>query len=99
MLTATTLTMTCGACPSQWEGDFLDGRTFYIRYRWGGLSVRISDNVSDNYDDAVGGKEILYLKHGDDMHGVLSSKEMQELTKHIINWSQIKLPPEETFEW
>lgn len=82
--------MTCGACPSQWEGDLLDGRTFYIRYRWGGLSVRISKDVSNSYHEAVGGEEILRLEHGDGFDGVLSTEEMQELTKHLINWSQTR---------
>lgn len=33
------LTQTCGACPSQWEGELEDGRMLYIRYRWGYLSI------------------------------------------------------------
>jgi hypothetical protein len=41
MLQIATVTQTCGACPSQWEGQLVDGRPIYIRFRHAELSVRI----------------------------------------------------------
>lgn len=39
MLKLRRLEQTCGACPSQWEGEFEDGSPVYIRYRHGHLYV------------------------------------------------------------
>lgn len=42
---------TCSACPSQWDFVTDDNRIGYVRYRWGGLSVRLSfkfDLIVDN---------------------------------------------------
>lgn len=33
------LTTEPGACPSQWEGQFADGRPLYVRYRYGRLTA------------------------------------------------------------
>lgn len=77
------LKMTCGACPSQWEGELVDGRQLYIRYRWGYLSVRVSDGPTDN---AVGGEEIFGQEVGDDLDGCMTTEEMQKHTKGVIDW-------------
>lgn len=39
------ITMTCGACPTQWEGHTNDGKSVYVRYRWGYLSVDVNDKT------------------------------------------------------
>ena len=44
------LEMTCGACPSQWEGELEDGRAIYIRYRWGRLGVVIAPTMQAALD-------------------------------------------------
>jgi len=36
-----TINQTCSACPSQWEGTTTDGRSVYVRYRHGGLTVHL----------------------------------------------------------
>ena len=53
------LKQTCIACPSQWEGKLSDGRMVYIRYRWGHLSIRISEKPTDDIMEAVDGKLLL----------------------------------------
>jgi len=81
----TELNQTCGACPSQWEGKLNDGRMFYIRYRWGYLSVRISENATNDVGDAVGGQEILgeqVDKSGWD--GVMNEDDMLEKIKSVL---------------
>ena len=62
------LEQTCFACPSQWEGETTDGKYIYIRYRWGYLSVDVD------------GKEIFGLHVGSNTGGVMSEKEMLEIT-------------------
>ena len=43
MIQVKTLTQTCNACPSQWEGELTNGEKLYIRYRWGYLSIRVNN--------------------------------------------------------
>ncbi len=42
-IVVTTLTQTCSACPSQWEGRTADNRAVYIRYRHGYLRIEVSE--------------------------------------------------------
>ncbi|MFZ4606093.1 MAG: hypothetical protein ACOYM5_07525 [Caulobacter sp.] len=46
------LTQTCPTAPSQWEGELSDGRTLYVRYRHGGLSIGIGATVDRAVDDS-----------------------------------------------
>ncbi len=65
----TALTSPC--CPAQWDGVTDDGRTAYIRYRWGWLSVRVSAT-----GDAVGGDEIVGAQLGDRLDGSLTTDQL-----------------------
>ena len=78
---------TCGACPSQWEGNLDDGRMIYIRYRWGYLSIRVSNNPSNDVYDAVDGEEV-FGKQVDEggWAGVISYEAVKQLTKGIIEF-------------
>jgi hypothetical protein len=67
-----TITQTCEACPSQWEGELVDGRFFYARYRWGYLSVRVSDSKENIYN----GKEIVGESIGNGLDGLMTTSEM-----------------------
>ena len=53
LATVETIEQTSDACPAQWEGKLTDGRTFYIRYRWGYLTFRVSEKPTDNIKLAV----------------------------------------------
>lgn len=44
---------TCRACPSQWEGQLLDGRYFYVRYRSGRLRIGFGDSPWAAVDAAI----------------------------------------------
>lgn len=67
------------ACPSQWEGQTVEGTSIYIRYRWGYLRV---ESPFDSYE----GKTLLGIQVGDDMDGVMDTLEMYEHTKDVIKW-------------
>ena len=62
------LEMTCGACPSQWEGRTEDGEYVFIRYRYGWLRVD------------VGNQTIFETEHGDSLSGVMGTDEMLRIT-------------------
>lgn len=69
----TSLTRTCFACPSQWEGELEDGSKVYIRYRWGRLGMGIGETL----DHAIQGNDAHYsIQLGDDYDGWLSTEEM-----------------------
>jgi len=75
---------TCSACPSQWEGTLDNGKMIYIRYRWGYLSVRISNEPTNNPMNAVNGIEIFGLNYGDGFDGVIELDKVLELAKDVI---------------
>ncbi len=72
----------CGGCPSDWEAQDHLGRYVYIRYRWGHLTVRVSETEATLFNEAP----IMLLQHGDPYDGVMSADEMVELTKGVIDW-------------
>ncbi len=88
MIKATSLIMTCSACPSQWEGKLEDGRMFYARYRHGYFYISLSDGPTDDVMDAVTHKYIMEMEHEGEGHdGIMSTETMQELTKDYVDWS------------
>lgn len=45
LVRVTEIKMTCGGCPTSWEGVTDDGREVYARYRWGYLRVTVGDET------------------------------------------------------
>ena len=74
----TYINQTCGACPSQWEGNLEDGRMFYARYRWGCLSIELSKEKTNNVMMAMGedGNLIYNERLGDEFDGVFDQSEL-----------------------
>ena len=83
-LVATSLKQTCSACPSQWEGHLEDGRMFYIRFRWGGLAVSISDHPTSDVGEAVDGGYIFRGQTNDQWNGCMTTDEMKEIVKDVL---------------
>jgi hypothetical protein len=79
----TEITQTCSACPSQWEGKIEDGRMFYARYRWGCLSVRLSETPTENLYEVLDGNTLIDLELGDEFDGVLSEGELVEQMEKV----------------
>ena len=86
--------LTCSACPSQWDGVLDDGRSIYVRYRWGGLSIRVASEVGPE-GDAVGGKEIFSGNFGDGLDGVMSYEELKTHTLGVFSWPEAQVSDEE----
>lgn len=82
-----TIEKTCFACPSQWEGFLENGKAIYIRYRWGYLSIRISDDVTYDIDDAVCGKEIYGKQIGEEYDGVIELDTVLDLSKGVLEYA------------
>jgi len=74
------------ACPSQWKIKLLDGRMIYARYRWGTLSITISNRPTDKALEVVRNGRILFHERvGDDFDGWMSTEEMLKYLNPIIN--------------
>lgn len=86
MITVKKLVKTCFACPAQWEGETDDSRLVYIRYRWGYLSVRISESNKTDIADAVRGNEIFGKDLDRPFDGYMDDEELKEILGETINF-------------
>lgn len=77
------ITQTCIACPSQWEGNLKDGRMFYARYRWGGLTIELSKQPTNDVYMTMGEHGVLIYDEqlGDGFDGVLGQEGLVEKMK------------------
>jgi hypothetical protein len=69
------LTLTCRAYPSQWEGRLADDRPIYIRYRHDGLSVRVGPRGGDIFS-AIDAPDWFEWESGDPHDGEISHDEV-----------------------
>ena len=65
---------TCSACPVQYEGQLVDGRYFYFRYRFG----RATLGLGETPDDAVDDPNETSLAVGDSLRGVYAGDEERD---------------------
>jgi len=72
---------TCECCPSQWEVKLANGKMVYVRYRWGKLSIRISNGETDDIWKAVAGEVIFEKKIGTEFDGYLNDSVMKQYLK------------------
>tara|TARA_Y100000310_G_scaffold341076_2_gene439006 strand:+ start:1808 stop:2092 length:285 start_codon:yes stop_codon:yes gene_type:complete len=87
MLECIKIKKTCEALPAQWEGELSDGRMIYVRYRWGGLTVSVSRDKTNDIGEAVGGPEMMFKQlDPDGWCGEMGYEELITLTKDLIKW-------------
>jgi len=67
---------TCDACPAQWSGRTVDGKTIYIRYRWGGFRIEIDGHIVS----------AVYTE--EPFAGAMSNEEMIEMTTETLDFSE-----------
>lgn len=72
-----TLTRTCLACPSQWEGTLDDGRAVYVRYRHGELSVGIGEDIDDAVGNGMSDQALYAADIGDGLDGFMDVEELK----------------------
>jgi hypothetical protein len=85
------LTMTCPACPSQWEAECIDGGYFNARYRWCTLEFGTGKTLDAAVENAMGwgtgyGREIRVVSRAsggpdDGLAGKMDTEEMCELAQ------------------
>jgi hypothetical protein len=84
MITVTTLVQTCNACPTQWEGATTDGRTIYVRFRWGYLTIGLGNTLDEAVDDLT-----FDVAFGDNLLGVLSFDQLKTITAGHFVWPKV----------
>lgn len=81
----TTLVRTGLRSPSQWEGQTSDGRTIYVRYRWGCLEIGLGTSL----DDAVANSPSFFEKQlGKRYDGSMEIEQLRQATIGIIEWPE-----------
>jgi hypothetical protein len=71
---------TCLACPEQYQGTLVDGRTFYFRYRHGWATLGLGHDLDSAVLDPEGvGREV-----GDDLDGQFASPEIRDSVFAIL---------------
>ena len=68
------------ACPSQWEGVLDDGRAVYVRYRHGGLSVGLGDEIQEAVSNGISDRALYRDYVGDSLDGFM---DVDELKVHL----------------
>ena len=87
MINVITCRRTCLACPSQWEGVCEDGRSIYIRYRWGCLSYGLGFTIEDAVKDS---SNRIDMDFSDCLNGSMTNAEMQHaMLQHDVHFSEI----------
>lgn len=79
MLQIKTLTQTCRACPSQWEGQLVDGRPVYVRFRHGELSIRIGE-AGGGIESAIDAPDWYAWEADNGLDGEISWDEVSRLS-------------------
>jgi len=82
----TKLELTCGACPSQWEGRTNDDRPVYIRYRWGRFQAYVGTPGEDGMA-VFDHKPIIVEQLTEEPDGVMGFEEVKKLTTGIFEFS------------
>lgn len=80
MLTVTKFDLQCGACPTAWDVYTSDGKEWYVRYRWGMLSVR---------PQHPSGERIFEKKIGDHLDGYLEEETMRVELRDIFDFGSM----------
>ena len=91
-IVVTKISSTCFACPSQWEGRTSDCRAIYVRYRWGHLSIRVSEPKDRRPHAAVMGQSVFEMDHGGRYDGCLDYEELIKFTEALIAWPKSETP-------
>jgi hypothetical protein len=81
-----TLTKTCLACPSQWEGTLDDGRVVYARFRHGHLGVGIGDTVKAAVDNAMSDQALYDAELSDGLDGFMDFEELKGHLRGLLDF-------------
>lgn len=81
------IVQTCSACPSQWDAWDKEGQRYYIRYRFGSLTV---DKVPEDLDNSsiLDWKNIFTQEIGGEWDGEMSLDDMMRHTGFKFTYPQ-----------
>lgn len=79
MKTKLYLKKTLGGCPTQWNGLDTNGYLYYIRYRYGKLTIRKSNLPESPVTSPI----IMEKTIGNEFDGFLSNGELKKYLKQI----------------
>lgn len=78
----TSYTLTCEACPTQYEGDLADGRRFYFRYRFARAMLGIGATDHDAVKETLTGP---FVHYGDPPYqGEIDEAEFKDLFMRLM---------------
>lgn len=79
------ITSSGGACPYQCEGILEDGRIFYLRYRWGKLTLRVAAHEDFLWEN----NSVVFSKViGEDMEGFADNEKFHQELDGIIEFPE-----------
>jgi hypothetical protein len=81
------LDQTTEACPSQWEGEDIEGNKIYIRYGHGRLRLDVN------------GESIYSMSYGDGFDGYMDTDKMLELLEGHLDTSNSAIQSLNVTEW
>lgn len=90
-LTITSLTRTCLAVPSQWEGETSDGAAVYLRYRGGVFRLHVGPGVWEALDR----EPVFVWESDDDMDGWMTDDQLRAILPDWITLAPDAIAPEE----
>lgn len=92
MIRVITVENTCTAAPAQWEGRTNDDRPVYVRYRYGGLEVRIGQRGADVESAVLDGELAFAMDDGNEWGGFMDLEQLRSLTAGAIEWPEFDAP-------
>lgn len=75
------LEQTCGGCPSQWEGEDIDGNYVYIRYRWGILRMDHKEHFNTIFSQQLDPEGWGGIIEEEEMLSILKKNSIAEIIK------------------
>lgn len=85
--TITAIKRTCYASPTQYEGKPDNGKMFYLRFRWGELSISESMQPTEDINDAVDGEVVLEHQTSNEWDGLLSPEQVEAYLSSLYTFS------------
>lgn len=74
------------ACPSQWEGVLEDGQVVYARYRHGGLSVGLGDDIREAICNGKSDQALYAASVGDGLDGFMDFEELKVHLSELLEF-------------
>lgn len=85
MINVVSVIKTCESVPAQWEGRTDDDCAVYVRYRYGWLTIGVSE-PGGSIDDAIDAPDAFASHCGAEFDGQMSAEELMQATVRLFSW-------------